>query len=132
MSYCGGSECILFVDNEEPDCQLGQQMLMHLGYEVVARTSGWEALEIFLETPNRFDLVITDLSMPNITGRMLASELLRIRPDIPLIFCAGRGQKVSEEQTKGVKGLLLKPYTIRDTASTIRHVLDQAVKAGSW
>ncbi len=121
-----GRESILFVDDEEPLAQLGHQMLTQLGYTVVTRTSSVEALEAFRATPHRFDLVITDQTMPNMTGAQLARELLSLRPDIPIILCTGFSHTLTEERARelGIRAFLLKPLTSRDLALTIRRVLE--------
>lgn len=122
-----GSERILFVDDEEALVRMGEQMLSRLGYEVVARTSSVEALEAFRTQPDKFDLVITDLTMPNMTGKQLARELAGIRSDIPVILCTGYSQIMSDEEAKsaGIDGVVMKPMVMRELAETIRCVLDQ-------
>ena len=122
-----GSECILFVDNESSICELFRENLKHLGYTTVTQTSSREALNMFLKAPDQFDLVITDLSMPQMNGERLAQELLSIRPDIPIILCTGFNQAFADEHVKaiGVQGSLLKPFTQSDVANTIRRVLDR-------
>jgi len=122
-----GSERILFVDDEEDLVDMGQQMLERLGYKVTAKTSGIEVLEIFRAHPDDFDVVITDQTMPNMTGAELAEELMRIRPDIPIILCTGFSEVISEEkaQSKGIRGFLMKPITTQEMAGTIRRVLDR-------
>lgn len=123
-----GSECILFIDNERSICELVQKNLTNLGYAVITKTSSSEALNLFANTPDQFDLVITDCSMPQISGESLTQELLRIRPDIPIILCTGHSQAVADEQVKaiGVQGSLLKPFTESDVANGVRQVLDLA------
>ncbi|MDX2420512.1 MAG: response regulator, partial [Nitrospirota bacterium] len=123
-----GNECILFVDNERSICELVRENLKHLGYTTVTETSSREALDMFVKTPDQFDLVITDLSMPQMNGERLAQELLSIRPDIPIILCTGLNQAFTDEHVKaiGVQGSLLKPFTESDVANTIRRVLDRA------
>lgn len=123
-----GNECILFVDDERSICELVQENLTHLGYTIITQSSSQEALDIFLETPERFDLVITDLSMPKITGERLAQKLLNIRPDLPIILCTGRNQAFADEKVReiGIQGSVLKPFTESDVAHTIRRVLDRA------
>lgn len=120
-----GDECILFVDDEEPLARLGQQMLASLGYTVVVRTSSIEALEAFRAAPHRFDLVITDQTMPNMTGEILAKELHRIRPDIPIILCTGFSHLMTPEkaQALGIQAYLSKPIVLHDLGVTIRRVL---------
>jgi CheY-like chemotaxis protein len=122
-----GDERILFVDDEEALVKIGQQMLERLAYEVVPRTSSIEALEAFRAQPDKFDLVITDQTMPNMTGEMLAKELMGIRPDIPIILCTGYSELISKERAKamGIREYVMKPLVIRELATTIRKVLDK-------
>ncbi len=88
-----GAECVLFVNDEDPIARMGSQILERLGYSVATRTSSIEALELFHARPEDFDLVITDMTMPNMTGERLAMELMEIRPDIPVIMCSGYSKK---------------------------------------
>ncbi|MDP3029139.1 MAG: GAF domain-containing protein, partial [Deltaproteobacteria bacterium] len=106
-----GSERILFVDDEKALVDMIKQMIESLGYKVAGRTSSIEALEAFRAQPDKFDLVITDQTMPNMTGKMLAKELLRIRPDIPIILCTGYSELITEEKAKamGIRELVMKP-----------------------
>ena len=121
-----GHERILFVDDEEDLVEIGQQMLGRLGYEFVAGTSSIEALKAFRTQPDKFDMVITDQTMPNMTGAELAQELMRIRPDIPIILCTGYSEVISEDKAKaiGIREFLMKPLDIHDLAKAIRKVLD--------
>lgn len=121
-----GNECILFVDDEKAVVDTAKEALDRLGYHVVARTSSIEALEAFRSFPEKFDLVISDLTMPNMTGDNLAKELIQIRPNIPIIICSGFSQIIAEEDIKeiGIKDLLTKPFSIHDLANTIREILD--------
>jgi two-component system cell cycle sensor histidine kinase/response regulator CckA len=82
-----GSERVLFVDDEPVLAEIGKEALSALGYEVTVRTSSIEALDAFRAQPHKFDLVITDMTMPNMTGVQLADEILKVRPDIPIILC---------------------------------------------
>ncbi len=102
-------------------------MLDHLGYKVVARTSSIETLEVFRNYPEGFDLVITDMTMPKMTGDELARELLKIRPDMPIILCTGFSEKIDEEKAKevGIREFVIKPIVMREIAKTIRDVLDK-------
>jgi len=122
----GGSERILFVDDEKMLVDIGQQTLQRLGYEVVSRTSPIEALELFKAKPNDFDLVITDQTMPNMTGEVLAKELMHIRPDLPVIICTGYSQSFDQERAKqiGIKAFVMKPILINEIAAAVRKVLD--------
>jgi PAS domain S-box-containing protein len=121
-----GTEHILFIDDEPALADLGKQMLERLGYEVTSRTSSVKALELFKAQPDRFDLVVTDMTMPNMTGDRLARELMKIRPDIPVIICTGYSERITEEKTKriGIKALVMKPYVMKDLASIVRKVID--------
>lgn len=100
-------------------------MLEHLGYKVVIRTSSIEALKLFSSQPDKFDLVITDHTMPKMTGVDLAKELMQIRPDIPVILCTGYSKLITKEKIRkiGIKEFVMKPIVIRDIAETIRKVL---------
>ena len=122
-----GNERILFVDDEQSLANLGKQMLESLGYEVVAKTSSLEALEVFRAQPDRFDLVVTDMTMPSMTGEKLTREFMKIRPDIPVILCTGFSVRVTEQKAEamGVAAILMKPILERDIAKTVRRVLNQ-------
>lgn len=122
-----GKESILFVDDEETIVRLGKELLTQLGYTVEVHTSSIEALRTFNQDPHRFDLVITDQAMPGLTGEALSRELLRIRPDLPIILCTGFSHVISAERAKalGIQGYLMKPLAIRDLVPIIRHVLDK-------
>ncbi|UCF91969.1 MAG: PAS domain S-box protein [Desulfobacterales bacterium] len=122
-----GGECILFLDDEEDLVNIGAQMLSHLGYKVVPYMNSVEALELFRADPAQFDLVITDMTMPKLTGDKLAKELIKIRPDIPIILCTGYSASITEEQAKdiGIKVFSPKPLVMRDLAETTRRVLDE-------
>jgi CheY-like chemotaxis protein len=122
-----GNERILFIDDEQPIVDTVKEMLFYFGYEVVTMTSPIEALEAFRAESDKFDLVITDMTMPKMTGEKLAKEMLEIRPDIPIILCTGHSDMISEEETKelGIKEFIMKPIGKREMAMTIRSVLDQ-------
>jgi len=121
-----GNERVLFVDDEAALAAVGQEMLESLGYDVVARTSSIEALKTFQMQPDRFDLVITDMTMSNMTGADLAREIMRIRPDVPVILCTGFSEAISEEKAKamGIRAFVMKPVVRREIAEVIRRVLD--------
>jgi PAS domain S-box-containing protein len=123
----GGTERILLVDDEEAIVFMEKQMLERLGYQVVARTSSVEALEAFRANPDKFDMVITDMAMPNMSGDQLTSELIKIRPDIPVMLCTGFSERIPEEKAEsmGIKGFLMKPIVRKDLANKIREVLDK-------
>ena len=122
-----GNERILFVDDEEGLGNLGTRMLGHLGYEVITKTSSMEALDLFRTRHDRFDLVITDLTMPFMTGDKLSEELMKIRPDIPIILCTGYGERLSEDKIRklGIKALLIKPIELEELSGTVRRALDE-------
>ena len=122
-----GTERILFIDDEKILANLTQTMLSRLGYSVTVRTSSIEALTTFKNQPEAFDLVITDQTMPGITGVDLARRMLQIRPGLPIILCTGYSNLISEDRVKGmgIKGFALKPLTKKDIAALIREVLDQ-------
>jgi PAS domain S-box-containing protein len=121
-----GQERVLFVDDEPVLVEIGKQMLERLGYEVTKRTSSIEALELFRAKPDQFDLVITDMTMPNMTGDKLSRELMQIRPDIPIIICTGYSELISEEKAKeiGIRAFAMKPLVMADLSKTVRNVLD--------
>jgi PAS domain S-box-containing protein len=123
-----GEESILFVDDEAQIVDIGKQILERLGYRVFTRTSSIEALEAFRAQPDKFDLVITDMTMPNMTGDRLAAALRRIRPDIPIILCTGFSERITEENAKyaGIQEFLAKPLLRQDMAEAVRRVLDRA------
>jgi len=118
-------EHILLIDDEIRIVQMLQQMLESSGYKVTGLTNGEEALNIFRKNPKEFDLVITDMTMPKITGEDLTRELLRIRHDIPIIMCTGFN--ISEESAKsfGVMELIAKPLLKEEVERVVRKVLDR-------
>ena len=120
-----GQGRILFVDDEAPLAHLAEAMLTRLGYEVVACTSSVEALEAFRAAPQQFDVVITDQTMPHLTGEQLARALRGIRPDIPIILCTGFSHVMDADKARvlGLAGFCRKPFSTRDLA----HVLSQVV-----
>ena len=120
-----GTEHILLVDDEDTIVFMEKQILERLGYSVVSRTSSVEALEAFRAAPDKFDLVITDMAMPNMSGDQLAPALIKIRPDIPILLCTGFSERLPEEKAKsmGIKGFLMKPIIKKDLSKMIREVL---------
>ncbi len=123
----GGTEKILLVDDEEDIVGLERQLLERLGYQVDASTDSIEALEVFRKTPDKYDMVITDVAMPNMSGDRLATELINIRPDIPILLCTGFSEIMSEEKagSLGIKGFFNKPISTKAFAQKIRQVLDE-------
>lgn len=122
----GGSDRILFVDDEQVVVEMGGQMLKKLGYEVTTGVSGEEALEYFREKPGKFDLIILDQIMPGMTGMQLAREIRTIRPGIPIILCTGFIESIDEEsyKSKGISAFIMKPFAKNEIAETIRRVLE--------
>ena len=123
-----GNERILVVDDEKAIVDITQKHLSSLGYAVEVRTSSIEALELFKAMPDKFDMVITDVTMIQMTGGALARELMKIRPDLPVILCTGFNENVNKEKaaTMGIKSFLLKPIIKAEMARMIRKVLDEA------
>jgi CheY-like chemotaxis protein len=125
-----GTERILFVDDEEDLVYAGEKMLKRLGYEPVVFQSSAEALKAFSAEPDRFDLIITDQSMPHMTGTELAREALRIRPGTPIILCSGfspdsgEGLSSREAEQIGIREVVMKPLGSAEMASIIRKILD--------
>jgi CheY-like chemotaxis protein len=122
-----GNENILFIDDEESIVKVVKRILEHFGYQVKTKTNPAEALDLFRSGPDRFDLVITDMTMPQMTGQRLVKEILDIRPDMPIILCTGFREKISEETAGelGIKALVFKPFVARDFSITVRNVLDK-------
>jgi signal transduction histidine kinase/ActR/RegA family two-component response regulator len=122
----GGRERILLVDDEELLVNAVKQLLEYLGYKVAATTSSAEALLAFRRQPEDFDLVITDYTMPKMTGTDLADQIVQIRPDIPIILCTGFNERIDKEGARksGICALMMKPASVREIAETIRKVLE--------
>ncbi len=122
-----GSEKILIVDDDEPVATAVKMVLKRLGYQIVAMTNPITALNAFRAEPDSFDLVITDLAMPQMTGVALFKHIRNIRHDIPVILCTGFNEKLSEEMANemGINAFMLKPLVRRQLAETVRTVLDQ-------
>ncbi len=123
-----GTEHILIVDDEKAIIDITRRHLSTLGYTVTTMSGGREALSLFKANPAEFDLVITDMTMPQMTGDILARELMTIRPEIPVILCTGFSDKVNGETAKqiGIKALLIKPLLREEMANIVRRVLDGA------
>lgn len=123
-----GSEKILFIDDEKLLVELGRRMLDKMGYDVVTSQSSKDALKIFKKRYHEFDLVITDQTMPDMTGDNLSKELLKIRPDIPIILCTGYSSIITEDEAKkiGIKAFALKPLIHQDLGELVRKVLDES------
>ena len=121
----GNDERILFVDDEIMLIDVEKDVLEKLKYQVVVASDAEEALQIFNQRPDDFDLVITDMTMPKMTGAVLAEEILKIRPEIPIILCTGFSETITKEKALavGIKDFLMKPVRIKELAKTIRRVL---------
>lgn len=115
----------MLVDDEKTLADIEKQMLSWLGYEVEVRTSAVEALEAFRANPQKFDLVITDFSMPQMTGTKLARQMTQIRPEVPIILCTGFSEQLDEGQmlSIGIKSVLLKPLVAKELAEGVRKAL---------
>ncbi len=122
-----GKERILFIDDEEVLAEMGGEILADLGYEAISKTGSRDALELLKADPHGFDLVVTDQTMPEMTGVELACEILAIRADMPIIMCTGFSHLVDAGKAKaaGIKAFVMKPVTKRELAETIRKVLDE-------
>lgn len=121
-----GTEHILFVDDENSLVEIAETFLERLGYRVSGFTSSMEALEKFRATPKAFDLVITDMTMPKMTGDILSRKILAIREDIPIILCTGFSEQISEKKAReiGIKTFLMKPVNQKTLTRTIGDILD--------
>ncbi len=121
-----GSERILIIDDEEQIVRIGEHFLRKLGYDVVTKTDSEEALELFEANPENFDLVITDMTMPHLTGARLSRKMLEIKPNLPIILCTGFSSGIDEKSVieMGIKGYLNKPMIKRELALVIRKALE--------
>ena len=123
----GGSERILFVDDEASIVKLNHQRLESLGYRVKSTTRPLEALEWFRADPDQFDVIITDMTMPKMVGDKLTKEILAIRPDMPVIICTGYSERISADNAEalGARKYIEKPIEIRELAASLREVLEE-------
>ncbi len=121
-----GSERILFIDDEEGIVKIIKKMLQSLGYKVDARNNSLEALKAFRDSPESFDLIITDQTMPKMTGVELAKEIMKINNDIPIILCTGFSSQITQEMARsmGIREFVLKPILMAEMAQAIRRALD--------
>jgi PAS domain S-box-containing protein len=122
----GGTERILLVDDEIALADVGKQVLERLGYHVVGKSNAIEALESFRQDPKQFDLVISDLTMPHLTGFQLAEKIKQIKPDTPIILCSGFTSNATKKQIKdsGVSDFITKPINKKELARVVRKALD--------
>ncbi|MBD3320428.1 MAG: response regulator, partial [Chitinivibrionales bacterium] len=121
----GNLEKILFIDDEQVIVDLADEVLTGLGYQVVATTNNRHALKLFKNNPRDFDLVITDQTMPGMTGGEIAQEVLCIRPDMPVILCTGFSETLSKEQAKalGIAEYIIKPFEPSEIGKIVRETL---------
>ena len=121
-----GTETVLFVDDEDAMVNLNRQRLERLGYTVIPQTDPSEVLDFFRVHPDEIDLVITDMTMPHMTGDRFAQEILKIRPSIPIILCTGYSEKINESRAKelGIRKYIEKPMEKEILARSVREVLD--------
>ena len=128
-----GSERVLLVDDEQMLCEMGKAFLTRLGYTVTAFTDSTLALEQFKAAPEAFDVVITDMTMPRITGLDIAREVLSARPDMPVVLCTGFSELVTEQTAEqcGIRELLNKPLVMKDLAIAVRRALSPEERSPS-
>ncbi|MCK5004993.1 MAG: response regulator, partial [Candidatus Aminicenantes bacterium] len=121
-----GTERILFVDDEFNITNIYEEMFTIMGYSTTTRNSSTKALELFSKDPSKFDLIITDQTMPNLTGLKLAEKIKLIRKNIPIILCTGFSEAVNFDSTKNrnIDKIIQKPMQINEFLKTIRQVLD--------
>ncbi len=125
-----GTEYILFVDDDKMLVSLGEELLTEMGYQVTPMTKSTVALELFTASADRFDLVITDQTMPDLCGNDLILELRKVRPDIPTILCTGFSSMIDEEKAAelGINAFMMKPLDLPKLSQTVRLVLDEKEK----
>jgi PAS domain S-box-containing protein len=124
-----GSGRILFVDDEPTLCELAQEMLQHMGYEVDTQTNPEDALALFWKDPRRYDLVITDLTMPGTPGDVLAARLVAIRPDLPVILCTGfqAGMDARRASSRGIARMISKPFSWPEMSAVLQEILQSTL-----
>ncbi len=117
---------ILYIDDEEGLLDAGSRMLKRLGHQVAAASNATEALELFSSDTESYDLVITDISLPDMTGIELAREIIKIRPNTPVIACSGHEPSSIHEESSsaGIRAYIKKPYSKQEVADKINRVLD--------
>lgn len=122
----GGTESILYVDDEVLLTNMMERILTSLGYQIIICNDSVKALELFTQNPEKFDAVITDQTMPNLTGLNLSTELLKIRPDLPIILCSGYSEQIDENiiRETGIATFTWKPVTKETIARLLRQVFD--------
>lgn len=122
-----GNERILFVDDEDEVLDVGRRIMERLGYNVTTTTSPIKALDAFQVYPEDYDLVITDMIMPEMTGDVFAAEIVKVRPDMPIVLCTGYNKMISDERAAevNIRVFYMKPIDKRRLAQVIRKVLDE-------
>ncbi len=122
-----GTETILFVDDEKLLLEIGKELLESLGYQVDTRACSIDALEAFRGQPAKYDLIVSDMTMPKMTGECLAVEIKKIEPDVPILLCTGFSTKVNSAQLVkiGIEKILMKPVTMNELAVNVRLALDR-------
>lgn len=132
QDFPGGDEKILFLDDDEMIANVWSQMLTEHGYRVSTMTSSTETLKLFAANPDYFDLVITDQTMPDLSGQDLIRELLKIKPKLLTILCTGYSSKIDEDKAKklGIKAFCMKPLDLAELLEKTRRVLDEAQLPG--
>ncbi|MBU1137573.1 MAG: response regulator [Proteobacteria bacterium] len=123
-----GNERVLLVDDDEMIAKMNKKMLEKLGYQTTVLTNSLETLAAFQKNPDKFDLLITDMTMPNMTGAELTRRILAIRSDLPIILCTGYSDLINEEKAKaiGVSHYVMKPVIMKDLANVVRKALDES------
>ncbi len=123
-----GNEKILYIDDEKQIIDVGRELLEGLGYKVIAATTATDALGIFKADPDGFDMIITDMTMPHMTGMELAEQISIISPEIPIILCSGYSASITKEKAReaGIREIIMKPFTMYEIAIAIRDVLDNS------
>jgi len=131
-SVLGGHEHILCIDDEADIVNIQAGLLGHLGYQVTSTTSAMEALDLLRAFPKRFDLVVTDQTMPQLTGLDFARQALAIRPDLPIILCSGYSAAISTNNIRaaGVRAFIMKPIQKKVLAGLVRSLLDGGTENG--
>ncbi|NOY59138.1 MAG: PAS domain S-box protein, partial [Calditrichaeota bacterium] len=122
-----GDESILYIDDEEALVRIAEKKFTDLGYHIIGKTSSTEALELFKKDPDRFDLIITDQTLPEMTGKELSKQILQMRPDMPIILCTGYSNAITktEAESMGIREFMLKPLSLRDMQKVVRCILDE-------
>jgi DNA-binding NtrC family response regulator len=126
MNLNTGTEMILLIDDEAAVLDVTKRILERLGFQVTATSSGADALDLFRADPGLFDLIITDMTMPHMTGVKLARQIMEIRLGMPVILYTGFSEDITEEQARemGIRGFVMKPSKMKDLSETIRKVFE--------